>query len=612
MRQPVLAIAILCTCWAANFALAAERQQPQHEAAAHGPRGGAVGGAYRAMLGAEGVLPVSAPEPRLYAGEIALDAAHQGLRDLLVGGARKQPLPGYQAAEMAHLEVQAIQDILSSAHASPSDAAFRAMLQSIQAQLDLLLAQNDESAAAQGSFPITRRAVMLTVVQYLQQNAAAAASAGNPLFPPPADESRDGGATWPELHGVMQALYKLHVRGVVSRGLLQFSHISKAGGSSQCLLAKTNECKTKSFPISSSGYGNCLIDLFQDGPHWMTGTALSEANIPQVYRLTNWIEQNHPRPKPTATSDCTSCYGRASLMATMGFNIYANEFTSLVAPGGNGEEQPTVCAEFVNLIILREPVARTISHLNNLVNWLTVGGVTAFFRQAIPMRPEGGGRDYSQAEINARAEALREESQRLSKEAFGKVTAIEHWEQLAPAPLDNYQIRSLLGEKVFYLPPGNITEQHLETAKQVLASFDIVTPMAGDSARANTLNYHLIRTGLGWRYTLESKHPKWSAAKMDLKGKLGLWEGLPEEIAARNKLDTELYEAATLLGELDTLLFSYIAEGGHRLDPEPGVSCGLVGVKPRPVPPIPEGTWSFPKCTVKPSLTATTGEKKAA
>ncbi len=60
--------------------------------------------------------------------------------------------------------------------------------------------------------------------------------------------------------------------------------------------------------------------------------------------------------------------------------------------------------------------------------------------------------------------------------------------------------------------------------------------MAGDSARANMLNYHLIRTGLGWRYTLESKQPMWSAAGKDLRGMLGMWESLPDEIAARNQV----------------------------------------------------------------------------
>ncbi len=57
---------------------------------------------------------------------------------------------------------------------------------------------------------------------------------------------------------------------------------------------------------------------------------------------------------------------------------------------------------------------------------------------------------------------------------------------LGPAVVDNYFIRSLLGEEVFHAPVGGITEDMLKLAKQVLVQFDLlmVLEQVGRGCRA--------------------------------------------------------------------------------------------------------------------------------
>ncbi len=49
-----------------------------------------------------------------------------------------------------------------------------------------------------------------------------------------------------------------------------------------------------------------------------------------------------------------------------------------------------------------------------------------------------------------------------------------HWRRLAPAAVDNYYIRLLLGEGTFYLPHGSTNATHLAAAQLVLLQYDVV------------------------------------------------------------------------------------------------------------------------------------------
>lgn len=52
------------------------------------------------------------------------------------------------------------------------------------------------------------------------------------------------------------------------------------------------------------------------------------------------------------------------------------------------------------------------------------------------------------------------------KSRFYNLTA-QQWRALAPAPMDNYYVRTLAGEDVFDLPAGGVGAQHLRAAEQV-------------------------------------------------------------------------------------------------------------------------------------------------
>jgi hypothetical protein len=49
-----------------------------------------------------------------------------------------------------------------------------------------------------------------------------------------------------------------------SRGLLEFTHISKAGGTSMCRAAEYNGCANPGFDVEQ----NCMVKAFNDDPKW--------------------------------------------------------------------------------------------------------------------------------------------------------------------------------------------------------------------------------------------------------------------------------------------------------------------------------------------------------
>ncbi len=49
-----------------------------------------------------------------------------------------------------------------------------------------------------------------------------------------------------------------------SKGLLEFTHISKAGGTSMCKAGEANGCANPGFDIEQ----NCMVREFHDDPKW--------------------------------------------------------------------------------------------------------------------------------------------------------------------------------------------------------------------------------------------------------------------------------------------------------------------------------------------------------
>ena len=72
--------------------------------------------------------------------------------------------------------------------------------------------------------------------------------------------------------------------------------------------------------------------------------------------------------------------------------------------------------------------------------------------------------------------------------------------------MDNYNIRSLLGERAFNMPVGSVTSQHRERAEQLLLSVDVL--LDSGSAASDYFNLHV---GLGWEFGLEAEHSRRTA-----------------------------------------------------------------------------------------------------
>ena len=67
----------------------------------------------------------------------------------------------------------------------------------------------------------------------------------------------------------------LHQRSAATRGAVEFTHVSKSGGSSLCYLASQSNCTSESFQL----HRNCLVTAFNDEPAWTLppGNYLGEA-----------------------------------------------------------------------------------------------------------------------------------------------------------------------------------------------------------------------------------------------------------------------------------------------------------------------------------------------
>ncbi|GAX84883.1 hypothetical protein CEUSTIGMA_g12304.t1 [Chlamydomonas eustigma] len=75
------------------------------------------------------------------------------------------------------------------------------------------------------------------------------------------------------------------------------------------------------------------------------------------------------------------------------------------------------------------------------------------------------------------------------------------WTTWAPAPLDNYMTRTLLGRHFMCKDFGDLEERHLSSAALTLSTMDHILVLGEDA-----LNDVAMRVGLGWAKTLRSKH----------------------------------------------------------------------------------------------------------
>lgn len=156
----------------------------------------------------------------------------------------------------------------------------------------------------------------------------------------------------------------------------------------------------------------------------------------------HWVQGDESFPH-------ASCEERARVCSARKLQLHANEY---VLPPGGGRPA-AVCQEFVNLVILRNPVSRCVSnvmHLHQMFIW-----------------------------NNA--------SNRFP-------TTFEGIAKLAPRVVNNMYTRTLLGQRAFKLPYDAITEQHLQAAKLKLLQFDVLL-LLEEPDKADVL----LQRMLGWK-----------------------------------------------------------------------------------------------------------------
>ncbi|EFJ51529.1 hypothetical protein VOLCADRAFT_103443 [Volvox carteri f. nagariensis] len=309
-------------------------------------------------------------------------------------------------------------------------------------------------------------------------------------------------------------LYNAHRIGAVHKGVMEYLHVSKSGGTSWCHIAELNGCTTERYDKSYV----CQIKKFDDKVRWLNMT-FHMLQVP-VYRVPQYVLK------------------RRRLVATRGYNYYSNEYT--VHGGHKGMDNAHMCSDFFNAIVLRDPLKRLVSHMK-FVMWTM-----------------SGDRGYNDTLLFNRMYANRTSEFWQAAPCFHLCTiplvAPALPQSLGPAIVDNYFVRSLLGEAAFHVPVGAVTPDMLRLAKHVLAQFDMVVVLEQASIVKNLITTY----GVGWKYTLDDVHDKDSQIR---EAEFNTTAYIPEDLDKLLKaqtVDLDLYDFAKALAQLDPVVYSVV------------------------------------------------------
>ncbi|GLI63123.1 hypothetical protein VaNZ11_006029 [Volvox africanus] len=312
--------------------------------------------------------------------------------------------------------------------------------------------------------------------------------------------------------GLLLQLFAQHKGSARRKAMIEFAHVSKSAGTSFCNLAVDNGCQ-------SDTKRNCLVDAFGDDPRYF------DQSYHEVLRG-NCNTSCDNIEKSMRSRVLVSCETRRKWLQSSAQNAYANEYTAL-----GGIKSPALahpCRNMLTVLQLRHPYARVISHMKFawLIYVLRCG------------------------ERDARAVYLKHSNR------------TDVWSALMPAPTNNYLIRSLLGEVVFNMPPGGISSEHLDIARDLLAKqYDVLLVLEDTDLSKIALQY-----GLGFQ-RLKARH--------DNKTPKGTEESLPkdlEQLYELNKLDLQLYQFGVLMARLDAIVYdaaSRLVKSGFTVTPSP-------------------------------------------
>jgi len=266
-----------------------------------------------------------------------------------------------------------------------------------------------------------------------------------------------------------------------------FSHISKSAGTTFCICGQTNGCvgsgmRAGEDPVLENCHAGDNDDAPDDLPHWAA-------------------KRQHPDRFDT-------CEGLEKYARENQFTLEGNE-NWLIGEG--------LCPQFWNVIILRDPIDRLVSHLQEL------------------------------SRIPANTASSEVETGPLAWNAT-KLTP-EYVFQQVPILADNFYTRSLLGAETYAMPLGSLNQSHLERAKKVIEGFDLVLVLH-PGLLDDLQNY------LGWSCSSSRR-----VAPDDFSSALhSHWGDLEwKKVKSRNSLDIELVKYAVTLFKLDRLVLNHEA-----------------------------------------------------
>ncbi|KAG2426151.1 hypothetical protein HXX76_013132 [Chlamydomonas incerta] len=364
---------------------------------------------------------------------------------------------------------------------------------------------------------------------------------------------------------IYRILYAKYRQGAAAKGAIEFLHISKSGGTSMCTVADANGCTAE----STTNFGNCMVRRFDDRPRWVSATAHNETAPLDGWR---WYYRYLVRRGER------TCEYRDEFMHRKHFTFYSNEFAvhgglddrsywangtstgtaagadpsaaAAAAAGAAAGSAPGptyasahVCSQFLNVILLRHPLSRLVSH----IKWIMK-----------VYRTEYGKRH----------------------EDFFRGRDAAWWRRFAPAAVDNYNMRLLLGEGVYYAPIGSLGAAHLAAARLVLLAYDVVLLL-----EAPDVDELWLKQALGWRVGLRSASARVAGAHRSTA------EMMPPDLdtlVKANENDVLLYNFAAAVHQIDGVMFAAMAAAGIRpyhayeaLDPKDQwvgrrVKCGFV------------------------------------
>ncbi|PNW70247.1 hypothetical protein CHLRE_17g711900v5 [Chlamydomonas reinhardtii] len=311
------------------------------------------------------------------------------------------------------------------------------------------------------------------------------------------------------LQQLFREFYEAHRVVAIRKGIMEYFHISKAGGTSWCHAAKNNGCRAQ---VYDSAY-ICQIGQFDDRVRWLNNSFHAQ----RTGRGARWGTWGRPK----RATDMTTCEQRFEFAAALGYQYFSNEYT--LHEGFEDPDNVGTCPQFFNVILVRDPLKRLLSHLK----FVTM-----------------------QMKWDYRNNTLFHNTFTGTDSAF--------WEEFGPVLVDNYMLRGMLGETVYHYPIGGIGAKQVAHGRAILQQYDLVV----DLEAGHDVLDDVIELGVGWPHTLREIHDKDSTKAAKLLN-LTYEDYLPTDIQRlfeKQGPDVEFYRFGRVLVRLDTLLF-HVARG---------------------------------------------------